>query len=137
LAKSLGVHIEVISLVIPGVNDNEAFLQAFARRVLSDLGVDTPVHFTRYFPAYEFTTPSTPIKTLEKARDLALEVGLRYSYLGNVPGHPYENTYCPACGQLLLRRYGSSLVDNVLTSDHSCPQCGERISLVLSEDRQS
>jgi pyruvate formate lyase activating enzyme len=137
LAKSLGVHIEIISLVIPGVNDNETFLQAFASRVLTDLGVDTPVHFTRYFPAYEFTTPPTPIKTLERARDLALEVGLRYSYLGNVPGHPYENTYCPACQQLLLRRYGSSLVDNALASDYSCPQCGERISLFFSENRQS
>ncbi len=137
LAKSLGVHIEVVSLVIPRINDDEKFLRAFVDRILTDLGVDTPVHFTRYFPAYKFSIPATPVNVLEAARNLALEAGLRYSYLGNMPGHPYENTYCPACHQLLLRRYGSSLVDNRLTSDHSCPQCGERISLFLSEDRQS
>ncbi|MFX0113507.1 MAG: AmmeMemoRadiSam system radical SAM enzyme [Candidatus Hodarchaeota archaeon] len=134
LARQLGVHIEIVSLVIPGINDDEAFLQAFARRILTDLGIDTPVHFTRYFPAYEFTTPPTPIKTLEVARDLALDIGLRYSYLGNVPGHPYENTYCPACSQLLIKRYSSLSVESHLTADNRCPHCGESIALFSSKN---
>ncbi|MFQ5977605.1 MAG: AmmeMemoRadiSam system radical SAM enzyme [Candidatus Heimdallarchaeota archaeon] len=133
LAKSLGVHVEVISLLIPNTNDHRDYLNNLVAQVLTDLGPDTPIHFTRYFPAYKFTIPATPVKTLEFARDLALEIGLRYSYIGNVPGHPYENTYCPACKRLLIRRYATSLLAFDVNQQNTCPDCGEQIPLFHSE----
>lgn len=137
LAKSLGIHVEIVSLIIPKLNDDSAFLKSLTTRILAELGPDTPVHFTRYHPAYKFDIPPTPIKTLEEARDLAQEVGLRYSYIGNVPGHPYENTYCPSCHQLLIRRYSSLSVESHLASNSVCSNCGESIAVFTSNAYQT
>lgn len=128
LFKSLGVHVEVTTLVIPGVNDREQDLRRIAERIATDLGPQTPWHVTRYFPAYEFRAPPTPLATLEHAQAIGHEVGLEYVYIGNVPGHPGQNTYCPGCKALLLEREGLKLVRRNLQG-HRCPRCGELIPL--------
>jgi len=94
-AKERGVHVEVTTLVIPTVNDDETSLRSIAKRIVEELGQDTPWHVTAYYPAYLFDAPPTPVRTLEKAYRIGREEGLKFVYLGNVPGHPYENTYCP------------------------------------------
>lgn len=128
-AKKLGMHVEVVNLVIPGVNDREEQLRELTKRHLREASKETPLHFTAYYPAYKFDAPPTPVSTLERARDIAVSKGLEFVYLGNVPGHRYENTYCPGCGKLLIERYGLELA-KVNIRDNRCPDCGYRISIV-------
>jgi len=129
-ARGMGMHVEVVTLVIPGVNDDEETIRGISRRVAVELGPETPLHFTRYYPAYRFTAPPTPVSTLEWARRVAKEEGCRYVYVGNAPGHPWENTICPACERTLIRRYGLEVVEFDLTPDHRCPGCGLSIPIV-------
>jgi len=128
-AKKLGLHVEVVNLVIPGVNDGEEQLRGLARRHLREAGGETPLHFTAYYPAYRFDAPPTPVATLERAHDIAVSEGLQYVYIGNVPGHRYENTYCPGCGKLLLKRFGLELARSELKGNR-CPDCGREIPLI-------
>lgn len=131
LAKKLGIHVEVVTLVIPGVNSNLETLREIARRLLAEAGPNTPIHFTRFHPNYKMTErPSTEIKLLEKARELAVKEGINYAYIGNVPGHPYENTYCPRCGKALLVRLGFSLIGCNLIDGRFCSSCGEKIPII-------
>ena len=99
--------------VIRRVNDDEECLRGIARRIKNELGEDTPWHLTRYYPAYKFAkdayVPATSAKALEKVREIGREEGLNYVYVGNLPGHPFENTYCPNCEELLIKRYGFSV----------------------------
>lgn len=82
------------------------------RWIGENLGMEVPVHFSRYHPTYKIKNlPPTPLKTLEKARDIALENGLHYVYLGNVPNHPGENTYCPSCQKVVIRRVGYRILE--------------------------
>ncbi|MBO3842793.1 MAG: AmmeMemoRadiSam system radical SAM enzyme [Candidatus Brockarchaeota archaeon] len=129
-AKELGLHVEIVNLVIPGVNDDEDCLKRLVEKHIKELGSDAPLHFTRYHPEYKFNVPSTPVKTLEKARELARSLGVLFSYVGNVPGHRYENTWCPACGELLIQRLGFNVLSNRVTSGGKCPKCGFQIPLV-------
>jgi pyruvate formate lyase activating enzyme len=98
------------------------------------LGDTTPWHLTRYYPAYkfrdEFYVPPTSTSALERARGIGKEEGLKYVYAGNIPGHRYENTYCPSCHQLLIERYGFSITKYKITSDKRCPSCGEEIVII-------
>ena len=134
LAKRLGVWIELTTLVIPGVNDDELGLKRIARKIKGELGSDTPWHLTGYYPAYKFReesyVPPTPVSTLEKARDIGSAEGLKYVYVGNVPGHLYESTYCPGCHQLLIERYSFSIVKYSVSPDKRCPYCGEEIPII-------
>jgi pyruvate formate lyase activating enzyme len=126
-ARELGVWVELTTLVIPGVNDDDACLEGIARRILAELGPDTPWHLSRYYPAYRFAAPPTPVATLERAREIGLQAGLHYVYLGNVPGHSGEHTFCPNCGTILARRGLLRLLRCDVTSDGCCPRCGQEI----------
>ena len=133
-AKRKGVHIEITTLIIPGVNDDEECLGSIASRIRKDTGEDTPWHVTQYYPAYralEFGLYErrTPVEILERAWEIGKEEGLNYVYLGNVPGHPYENTYCPRCGALLIKRYGFDVVSYRITAENKCPECGKAIAV--------
>lgn len=128
-AKRLGMHVEVVNLVIPGVNDRLDQFRELAHRHLLEAGEDTPLHFTAYYPAYKFDAPPTPVSTLERAHEIARSEGLEFVYIGNVPGHPYENTHCPRCEKLLIERYGLELVRAELQGNR-CPSCGEGIPIV-------
>jgi pyruvate formate lyase activating enzyme len=85
-------------------------------------------HRSRYHPAYRFTAPPTPVATLERAREIGQQAGLRYVYLGNVPGHPGEHTFCPNCGTILARRELFRLLHCDVTPDGQCPRCGQEIA---------
>ena len=127
-----GTWVEIVVLVIPTLNDSPAEVRALARFVRDETGPDVPVHFTRFHPTYRLTNlPATPVATLERCREAALAEGLRFVYLGNVPGHPAESTYCPGCGQRLLHRVGMAVVENRL-SRGACPGCGRTIPGVWS-----
>ena len=138
LLKERGVHLEVTTLVIPGVNDDERVLRSLAERIRGELGRETPWHLTAYFPAYRFGAPPTPTATLERAWALGKAAGLEFVYLGNVPGHRLENTYCPGCGALLIERRGLSIGKMRLTGAETdtggrgrCPDCGREIPIWL------
>lgn len=128
MAKMQDVHVEIVTLVIPEVNDTEEIFREIASRIKNELGEDTPWHVNRYHPQYKFTKPQTPIKTLEKARKIGFEEGLLYVYIGNVPGHPSENTYCPNCKELLLERYIFDITKNKLKAN-KCPTCDFEIAI--------
>lgn len=129
-AKKLGLHVEIVNLLVRGVNDDEDSVREVVERHLKELGPETPIHFTRYFPAYKFTAPATDVRKLEEAWRLAKRMGVWYVYLGNVPGHSYENTYCHCCGRLLIERHGFRLVSANLEEGGYCPSCGERVPIV-------
>lgn len=128
-AKRMGIHVEMVNLIISNVNDDEECIRWIIERHLREVGSDTPIHFTRYYPAYKFHSPSTEIERLEFAYGLAKKLGVKYPYIGNVYGHVYENTYCPECGELLVKRYGYTVVDYRVSTSNKCPKCGEHIPI--------
>jgi pyruvate formate lyase activating enzyme len=126
--REQGVWLEVTNLVIPTLNDDLAMIRRMARWIRDELGADTPLHFSRFQPMYRMRNlPPTPVETLERARDEALDVGLRYVYIGNVLGHEGESTHCPRDGTLLIARTGFWVTENHLTADGRCPVCQEKI----------
>jgi pyruvate formate lyase activating enzyme len=133
-AKKMGIHIEMVNLVVPGGNDSEACIEEIIQRVKGELGSETPLHFTRFYPDYRAQEYGldrvTPVETLEESRQRAREEGLDYVYIGNVPGHPGENTYCPDCGSLLIQRYIFSVLEYRITENHRCPNCNRQILIV-------
>ncbi|MCQ1535320.1 AmmeMemoRadiSam system radical SAM enzyme [Methanosarcina sp. KYL-1] len=131
LAKELGIHVEVVNLVIPTHNDSPDELRELSKWVYENLGRDTPLHFNRFHPHYEMKDlPPTPVKTLDDARSIAIEEGMRFVYVGNVPGHPHENTYCPECGSLLIARGFFEVQEYNISPEKTCPKCGEAIPIV-------
>ncbi len=130
LAKELNMHIEVVTLIIPGLNDSPDEIDALIRWVIEHTGPSTPVHFTRFHPDYHMTDrAATPVALLEKIYRRAKELGLRFPYLGNVYRHPFEHTYCPQCGELLIERAGYDITIRSL-DNHHCKRCGEVIEIV-------
>lgn len=124
-AVKLGIHVEVVCLLVSGVTD-ENVVREIVQEHLRRAGSFVPVHFTRYFPAYRFSAPPTKIDFLEWAVKHARKEGVEFAYIGNVPGHRFENTYCPDCGELLVRRYSYSVVENRVLNG-CCPRCGREI----------
>jgi len=131
-AHEHGMHVETVTLVIPGLNDSMEEMDALIRWVIENLGPDTPMHFTRFHPDYHMRDrDATPFARLEEIYRRARELGVHYPYLGNVPPGPYEHTYCPSCGSLLIERSGFMSRIVGLSKDR-CGSCGERIPVVLS-----
>jgi len=105
--KKWNMHVEIITLIIPTMNDDEAQLKNIADWIVKELGPATPWHVTRFVPYLEYShLPPTPVETLDKARQIGFDAGLEFVYIGNVPGHKGENTYCPKCQKLLIERVG-------------------------------
>jgi pyruvate formate lyase activating enzyme len=125
--REVGTWFEIVVLLVPTLNDSEAEIEALAAWVVGNLGPDVPVHFTRFHPTYRLTElPPTPVATLERSWNIARDQGLHFAYLGNVPGHPGENTVCPGCGKILIRRMGFRILEMSLV-DGTCPNCGRSI----------
>lgn len=128
-ALRMGVHVEIVYLVVTGATDDEQLILDVIERHLRLLGPEVPLHFTRYFPAYRYREKPTSIEKLEWAYNQARKMGVLFPYVGNVPGHPFENTYCPQCGKLLMRRLGARLVSVRLAEGYRCPSCGAKIPI--------
>ncbi|MEM3072733.1 MAG: AmmeMemoRadiSam system radical SAM enzyme [Candidatus Bathyarchaeia archaeon] len=124
--KKMGIWIELTTLLIPTLNDDEAQLKAIADFIVNlDPGI--PWHISRFYPMYKLLDlPETPMKSLDSARRIGIEAGLRYVYQGNVPGSEGENTYCHRCGELLIHRYGYRILEYKI-KDGQCPRCGVKI----------
>ena len=128
-AKKKKAWVEITTLIIPKVNDDDKSLKNIAKRLHDEVGDDTPWHVSGYYPCYKFTNPSTPVETLEKAFKIGQKEGLKFIYVGNVPGHK-GNTYCPNCKELLIERFGFDVLSFNLTKDKKCPNCGEKIPII-------
>jgi len=128
-AKKMGLHVELVNLVVKDVNDDEENLKWVIRNHIKNVGVEVPLHFTRYFPAYKFDNPPTKVEILEKAYEMARKEGILYPYIGNVDGHKYENTYCPNCGEKLIQRYGYYVLRYKITKSNKCPKCSTIIPI--------
>lgn len=128
ILKSEGVHIEITNLLLAGYNDDPEVLKKMCLWIRDNLGADTPLHFSRFFPMYKLVALSpTPVESLEKAKAIALDCGLKYVYIGNVAGNAGENTYCPKCKKMLIERRGYFIVQNDIV-DGKCKFCGEKIA---------
>jgi len=128
ILKEAGVHIEITNLILPGYNDDEASIRKMCLWIKENLGPDVPLHFSRFFPMYKLTSLNpTPLATLEKARQIAMDSGLRYVYIGNLVGNPAENTYCPRCKKLIIERKGYFVLQNKIR-DGKCSFCQEEIA---------
>jgi pyruvate formate lyase activating enzyme len=131
VAKS-GVHLEIVNLVVPTLNDSDKMLQELVNWIMGELGPDVPIHFTRFHPDYMLLNlPPTPIATLERVRAFALSKGIHYPFVGNVPGHPGNHTYCPACGKVVIKRQ-DFFVQEMNLKDGHCKFCGRTIAGVWS-----
>jgi pyruvate formate lyase activating enzyme len=129
ILKEEGVWVEVTNLILPGYNDDEETIIKMCLWIKENLGDDVPVHFSRFWPMYKMLSLNpTPIAALEKARRIALDCGLKYVYIGNVPGHLGENTYCPSCGKAVIKRSGYAILEVNLDEEGRCKYCGEKIS---------
>jgi pyruvate formate lyase activating enzyme len=122
------MHVEVVTNVVPTMNDDDEQLKNIATWIRDNLGELTPWHVTRFHPLYEFTHLSaTPISTLEKAYQIGKEAGLKFVYLGNVPGHEYENTVCYSCGRTVVHRVGYD-TEIVGLDGSRCKFCGAELN---------
>jgi len=125
--KKSGVWLELVYLVVPTLNDNVDDIRRMSKWLKQNIGTSVPVHFTRFHPTYKLTNlPATPAKTLDRCVAAADSEGLKFVYVGNVPGHPRENTKCPKCREPLLERTGFVIRRNDVV-DGKCKHCGETI----------
>jgi pyruvate formate lyase activating enzyme len=126
--KEEGVWIEITNLIIPGFNDKQEQIKKLVSWVKNNLGTDTPLHFSRFYPQYKMLdVKPTPVETLEKAVDIAKKAGMHYAYLGNVLDNRWESTYCWKCGDVLIKRSGY----DILSFKGKCKKCNIKISGVV------
>jgi pyruvate formate lyase activating enzyme len=127
IAKS-GIHLEIVNLVVPTLNDSNKMMQGLIEWILSEVGPDVPVHFTRFHPDYQLQNlPPTPVETLDRVYKMAVSKGLHYPYVGNVPGHPGNNTYCPKCKKIVVERQGF-FITRMNIKDGCCMFCKQKIA---------
>jgi pyruvate formate lyase activating enzyme len=125
------IHIEITNLLIPGYNDSKEYIKALVTFLAEEVGVEVPLHFSRFHPDYQLTDiPATSVKALETAKEIANNAGMLYVYIGNVPGHDGENSRCYDCGELLIRRNGfQTSIESM--KNNKCPQCGAKMHFVV------
>ena len=122
-----GLVLEVTNLVVPTLNDDMDQINSMCRWIARNLGEDVPLHFSRFYPTYKLKKlPPTPARTLERARKTAQDAGLKYVYIGNVPGNAGEDTFCPSCGKSVIDRHGYRILSNHVVNG-KCGFCGEKI----------
>ena len=128
LLRRMDKWVEIVVLILPGQNDGDGEIRDMCTWVVDRLGLDVPMHFTRFYPSYKIQNlPGTPINTLERIHDIAGQCGIRYAYIGNVPGHRLNHTFCHHCQEMVVRRFGDYGVDVRLKDGGACPRCGTRI----------
>ncbi len=128
IMKEEGVWIEITNLIIPKLNDSPDVIRRMCKWIKENLGKETPLHFSKFYPMYKLREyPSTPLKILEQACQIAKSEGLEYVYIGNIPGHILENTYCFKCRNLLIRRVGYAVLEVNIDKQGICKFCGKQI----------
>jgi pyruvate formate lyase activating enzyme len=127
LIKEQGKWLEIVNLIVPTLNDDMSQIKEMSSWIMANLGPDVPLHFTRFFPAYKMKRlPPTPVKTLEQAREIAAAAGIRFVYIGNVPGHKYNSTFCPQCNNMIIGRRHFAVRRIALKKGH-CGSCGYQV----------
>jgi pyruvate formate lyase activating enzyme len=128
-----GIWLELVYLMVPTLNDDPGEIREMARWLVTNVGSDVPIHFSRFFPQYRLTNlPPTPVSSLERAYGICREEGLEFVYIGNVPGHEYENTYCPSCSRVIISRRGYR-ISGLNIEKGSCRFCGHAIPGIWSD----
>jgi len=126
--RKMGKWTEIVYLVLPTLNDSDQEFRGLSNWIKANLGADVPLHFTQYHPEYLLKNlPVTPVATIERARAIAVAEGLHYVYIGNVPGHPAQNTYCPGCQRMLVERTGFTAIQTLIQKNR-CPYCQQEIA---------
>ncbi|HEY7366842.1 MAG TPA: AmmeMemoRadiSam system radical SAM enzyme [Nitrosopumilaceae archaeon] len=125
------IHVEITDLIVPKVGDNLEYARKLSKFIYDEFGPEMPIHFLRFHPDYKMMDyESTPVKTLEKHYQIAKEEGLKYVYLGNVPGHPWEHTYCSECNQIVVKRFGFDIRGWNMDKNNKCKFCGNQIPII-------
>ena len=125
------IHVEITDLIVPRVGDNLEYARKLSKFIYDEFGPEMPMHFLRFHPDYKMMDyESTPVTTLEKHYQIAKEEGLKYVYLGNVPGHPWEHTYCSECNKIVVERFGFDIQGWNMDKDNKCKFCGNQIPIV-------
>ncbi len=128
IAKETHIWMEITTLLLPGQNDSEEELKKLTDFLVTRAGPDVPWHISRFYPQYKYTdSQPTPVQTMRRAEEIGKAAGLRYVYLGNVPGNKSESTHCYNCGRMLIERTGYAIVANEV-KDSKCPKCGAQIA---------
>ena len=130
VALDLGIHVEMVFLVVTGANDYSECYEWVLEKHIEILGYDVPLHINRYYPSWKYHEPPTSLKTLFEIYEKAKEYGIRYVYVGNIGDPKYETTYCPRCGKPLIARSGYRVIYYKLTKNGRCPYCGFKINIV-------
>ncbi len=132
VVKEEGVWMEITNLVVPTYNDDMAGVKEMCGWIAKNLGTSVPLHFGRFVPEFKLKNlPRTPVETLDEARKIALDAGIKYVYTSNIAPHTGNNTYCPKCGEKIISRLGFKILSNGLR-DGACPKCGEKVPGVWS-----
>ncbi|MDQ5985508.1 MAG: hypothetical protein CSYNP_01218 [Syntrophus sp. SKADARSKE-3] len=122
------IHMEIVNLVVPTLNDSDMMMKGLADWIMGEIGPDVPIHFTRFHPDYRLLNlPPTPVATLERARNIAADKGLHYVYVGNVPNHPGNHTYCPNCKKVIIKRHGF-FMESLHIKNGRCLFCRSKIA---------
>lgn len=131
------VHVEITDLIVPQAGDDLDYARKLCKFIYDEFGPEMPIHFLRFHPDYKMMDfESTPVKTLEKHHAVAKEEGLLYAYLGNVPGHPLEHTYCAGCNEIVVKRYGFDIMGWNLDENNKCKFCGQKIPITGALDKK-
>ena len=125
------IHVEITDLIVPKVGDSLEYAKKLSKFVYDEFGPEMPISFLRFHPDYKMMDyEPTPIKTLEKHYEIAKKEGLKYVYLGNVPGHPWEHTYCSECNNIVVKRYGFDIQGWNMDENNKCKFCGNQIPII-------
>lgn len=125
-----GIHVEVVTNIIPSINDDTIELERMAQWIHDNLGELTPWHVTRFHPSHRMLNiPATPLSTLERACQIGKKAGLKFVYIGNIPGHSVLNTTCYSCGNIIIERTGGHIQSHINVTSR-CNKCGAEVNVI-------